>query len=158
MNSKTIVVAGIMVFAFTGAISQKFEDTIRKEFPAPKVLYVANVNGNIDVETWDSDQVVIEVSKILRAKTQEDLSRAREQLKIGQMNNSDTLIIYLRGVGRCFCRDNNGYGSHENDLYHYRFDDWDLDYDFHFDFKLKVPAEIDLILTTINKGDINVSC
>ncbi len=157
MSTKIIVIAGFMVFVFTGVISQKFEETIRKEFPAPKVLYVANVNGNIDVETWDGDQVVIEVNKILRAKTQQDLSRAREQLKIGQMNELDTIIIYLRGVGRCFCRDNNEYGSHDNNLYNYRFDDWDLDYDFHFDFTLKVPATIDLILTTINDGDINVS-
>ncbi len=157
MNLTTIVFAELLLFVFSNVQGQKFEETIRKEFPAPAVLYVANVNGNIDVETWDGDLVVIEVNKILRANSQEKLTWVREQLKLGQMNRPDSLIIYIRGVGRCFCKDNEGYGNNENDLYHYRFDDWDSDFDFHFDFTLKVPARTNLILTTINDGDINVS-
>lgn len=136
------------------ALAQSHEETVSKTFDTPGVLYVANVNGSISVAPGASS-VEIEVKKKFAARSSTELEQARKNLTLGTMQRGDTLFVFIRGVGDCFCEREDGkwngrYG------YGYRFQDWDVDYDFQFDFQLKVPESTSLIVSTINEGDVEV--
>jgi len=145
----------MMITTITVALSQKFTETVTKSFVAAKVLYVANVNGSINVESYQGSTIEISVRKQFRAKTNKDLEEMKQNITLALMEKTDTMIIYIRGIGDCFCqRKGNRWNSAR---YQYHFQDWDTDYEYSFDFNIKVPSSINLVLSTINDGDITVS-
>jgi len=144
-----------IMLVVSGVQAQIFSETIKQSFDPANVLYVANVNGSIDVQSYDGSVIEIVARKEFRARSQKELTEIKEKIKIARMDKSDTLIIYLRGVGDCFCeKSNSKWGGGLRYMYHFR--DWDSDYEFSFDFTIKVPKSTNLILSTINDGDITV--
>ena len=148
-----ILVVTVLGITYPGN-AQSFEETVNKEYKSFKVLYVANVNGNIEVESNDGIGIQMEVKKKLSAERGGDIEEIKKNVKLAQMVRGDSLIIYIQGIGDCFCAGYNKNNWRRN--YHYQFDDWDYDFDFNFDFMIKVPANTDLYLSTINNGDVNV--
>lgn len=104
-------------------------------------LNVDNVEGAIHVTGYDGAAVQVEIAKTIRARSKDDLARAKKEveLKISERNNR--IELYVDGPFRC---DN---GGRNNRRLYYRVN---------YDFQIKVPRNCDLDLRTINNGDIRV--
>lgn len=119
--------------------SLKFQDPAK-----PKTLQLDNVFGGIDIQGYDGSQVELVAQKTIKAKTQDKIQKAKEEVKLDIKESGGMIDIYVDGPFRCQCE--NGRGL--------KWRDWG--YEVHYDFVLKVPRQTSLTLKTVNHGDIAV--
>ncbi len=153
---KKLFTVAMIIASMTASFGQKFAETVTKTIAPTKVLYVANVNGSINVESYSGSQIEISATKEFRAKSNNELEEMKQNITLALMEKVDTIFVYIRGVGDCFCQRKGDRRSRDG-RYRYYFQDWDSDYEYAFDFTLKVPSSINLVLSTINDGDITVT-
>jgi hypothetical protein len=148
------------------AWSQTYSDKITKELTfentgGSNTLLIAGINGSIVVEGYAGDKVMVEVTRTINAKTDARLETGKRELTLGVMDRADTLMIFLDGICHSFGRQRN---RKQTGTWGYNWDgcnqenDWRRDegYDYTMDFRVKVPAQTNLILSTVNEGDIDV--
>jgi len=122
------------------------KDTINKvfQFTSPekeKTVKVDNVFGSITVSGTQTAEARLEAKKSLRADSQEDLLKAERDVTLKMAEKDNQLDIYVDGPFRC----RNGSIN------------WsDNDYIVVYDFILQVPEKTNLIIKTVNDGDILV--
>ncbi len=156
-------------------MAQTYNEKISKEYAFEKkdannAVMIANINGNIKVEGYNGDKIIVEVNKSIHAKTDERLEKGKQQIQLGVLDLADTLIFYVQGTQAQFGRkdDKRRSDSWYRNNYGYNWCcngnrncstgcDCDLDFDFKMDFVVKVPQGVHVMVTTINDGDINVS-
>jgi DUF4097 and DUF4098 domain-containing protein YvlB len=124
---------------------EQIQKTLKFQDPAkPKSLQLDNVFGAIDVQGYDGSQVELVAQKTIKAKTQDKIQKAKEEVKLDIKEEGGAIDIYVDGPFRCQCE--NGKGLK-----------WrDSGYEVHYDFVLKVPRKTSLTLKTVNHGDIAV--
>ena len=143
----------------TEKITRQF--TFEKKGPA-NALMVFNVNGDVKVEGHEGDQVVVEVEKTVRGKTEARLAKGKQEIQLGVIDRADTLILYVQGVCSDFGKrkdwgqwpkNTNGWGYNWNGC-----DDGDCDkeYDYEMNFVIKVPSRCHVLASTINEGDVTI--
>jgi len=141
--------------------SQSFTDKITKEFKFEKpgsnnTMILANINGNIKVEGYSGDKILIEATRTIKAKTNERLEKGKAEMQLRQMDRYDTVIFYAAGGCQQFVKN-----KRNNNRWGYDWDcrdrDCDLGYDYKFDFTVKVPSSVNVELSTINDGNIQVT-
>jgi DUF4097 and DUF4098 domain-containing protein YvlB len=146
--------------------AQSFTDKITKELSFEKkgienALMIANVNGSIKVTGYDGDKVFVEVTRMIKAKTPERLEKGKAQLKLGVLDRADTLILYTEGLCSRFGKSSkkngdwsqrNGWGYEWNN----RDDDCKEVVDYTFDYVIKVPMSVNVLVSTVNQGDLEV--
>jgi len=148
------------------AWAQVFTEKISTEYnfenkAMENTLIVANINGSIDVVGYAGDKVVLEVEKIIQAKTQERLQKGKQEIQLGMIDRADTLIFYVRGDCNMFSENNKGFRFNDKRWgYHWENSDGDDDcrqvFEYKLNFTLKVPFAVHLQLSTINDGNITV--
>ena len=153
---KHLLLAGFMGIGILG-FAQSKEVVIRKEYTFEKnsvanVFQLSNVNGFIKVEVHEQDNFVLEARKKITAKTNERLELGLKEIGISLLDRYDTLIVYTSIPCHTFNghREGNRYG------YGYSYDNCENKYDYKIDMILKVPRNANLILRTVNQGDIEV--
>jgi DUF4097 and DUF4098 domain-containing protein YvlB len=118
-------------------------------------LMIANINGSINVESYEGDKILVEVSRTIRAKTEERLAKGKKNLRLGTIDRADTIILYVDGLCSSFGRrkDRDGWG--------YQWEDCgrgcEEEYDYDMDFTVKIPSATHLMVSTINNGDIVIA-
>lgn len=147
------------------AFAQTFTEKINKELSFEKkgdnTLMVANINGSIKVTGYDGDKVLIEVTRTVKAKTEERLEKGKSEIQLGIMDLADTLILFTEGLCNRFGRvGKNGNWNHTSKGWGYQ---WNQDqkgckevYDYTLDFVMRVPRTVNLIISTVNNGDLDV--
>lgn len=118
--------------------------------PASRVLKVENIIGDVVVQTHKGDQVVLEATKTITAKTQTAADRGKSELQVSLVEAGDSIYVFLeapflqrkKGTGRNFNIDRKNKEE---------------EYAFQVDMTLKVPERIKLIASTVNKGQVKVS-
>lgn len=143
-----------MVLFSVSTFGQKFTETVNKQYDSYQVLYLANVSGDIKVEGYSGDKILLEANKMLDGKNEVDMEKLKKDIVITEIRKKDTLIVYIKGLSNCFCSADENYGW--NSRYRYQFDNWDNDFEYNFDFTIKVPMNTKLNLSTINNGDVIV--
>lgn len=136
----------------TGALAQQqeYKAHISKAFTLQKatgsVLALYNLNGSLNVEGYSGDKVLIEIDEVLRADDSEALEAGKKEFKLGFDQTSDSIIVYIaEPFDTRPCRNcNRGWNQR------------DIDYDFDLVFTVKVPYNMNLDISTVNKGDITV--
>jgi hypothetical protein len=128
---------------------------------ASNAVLIMNINGGVTVEGYAGDKILVEVKKTIRAKTEGRLTEGKEEIQLGVIDRADTLILYVKGACSPFGRLNerrnwqrkfNGWG------YDWKGDDRDCRerYEYAMEFVVKVPASVNLAVSTINKGDLEI--
>ncbi|CAN5457731.1 hypothetical protein BH09BAC3_BH09BAC3_15360 [soil metagenome] len=170
---KTYSLIIISLFIGSVASAQTFTEKITKEMSferkgSQNALMVFNINGDVKVEGYTGDKILIEVEKTIIAKTEARLARGKEELQLGIMDRADTIILYVLGgcneFGRKVNSDKsskwhkgewNGWGynwsSHGRDHC-----DRDVSYDYKLNFTIKVPSGVNIVISTVNQGDLEV--
>jgi len=141
----------ILVFITYVAVAQERQETITREIALtgtmPVTLWVDNVNGFIHVQGYDGTKVLFTVNKWVKASDKTELDKLWDRLKLVTQLKDDTIETYIDGICKCNC------GYHNR---HYG-NDCDFDGDYTFDITIKVPENINLLLSTVNKGDVDIN-
>jgi hypothetical protein len=152
-------------------LAQDFSEKITKELTFEKAgtnntILLANINGNIKITGYEGDKILLEVNKKVTAKTPERLEKGKKEIQLGMIDRADTLIFYVEGgcntFGKLNSRNNRrddrqeGWGYNWNDCNGRGNNNCRTEYDYQMDFVLKVPASVNLLLSTVNDGDIVV--
>ncbi len=165
---KTLTTIGLLVAAGYGLNAQQHTETFKKELrfehPSPtSVLYIANVSGSITVEGYDGDIIEVEAKRDIKAKTDAGLEEAKQLIKIAVIDGVDTLIVYSTQPCSTFGPVNENWRKHNSKKgtwgYNWSNHDNDCNYKFDYkvDYKVKVPRNTNLMVSTVNDGDISVS-
>jgi hypothetical protein len=148
--------------------AQTFSEKITKELTFEKkspanTLIVSNINGDVKIVGYNGDQILVEVNKSVSGKTEARLEKGKQEVQLGVIDRADTLILFAKDG----C---NSFGSiydHKGDNNNKRQGGWgynwncnngncQTDYDYKMDFTIKVPAGLNVIVNTINDGDVTV--
>lgn len=165
MNFRTRLLAILLFPAYLYA--QEHTEVINKgiEFEkttASNTLIVANINGSIHVKGYAGNSILIEVRKMIKAKSNDKLEKGKHDLSVGFIDRADTLIFYVEGLCTTFGKNDRNRNSTTG--WGYNFDTCNRNgwtesegYDYEFDFTIQVPRDVNVVLSTINKGDVDVT-
>ncbi len=139
---------------------QVHKEVIRKELSFEKsnssnVFLLANINGSVEAEGYDGNVVILEAQLQLKAKTMERLNAAKQQISLGFLDRYDSIIVFVKGP--CGDEDTGISKKGKRQKWYYQWNNCDINYDFNIDFKLKIPNDLNIYLSTINNGDIEVN-
>jgi len=109
-----------------------------------KEVQVDNIFGAIAVEGYEGQEVQLLVRKTIKARTQDKVQKARQEVTLDITEDGNTLDLYVNGPFRCQNRKKDWGRNH------------DPGYQVHYDFKLRVPHRTNLYLKTVIDGNICV--
>lgn len=141
--------------------TQSFTDKITKEIAfekpsADNALILSNINGAIHVAGYEGDKILLEVTKTIDAKTAERLERGKAEVQLGVIDRADTIILYVADACHAFGRDAGRSGYPHGDWGYQSREQQTCNppYDYKMDFTLKVPSSLNIMVNTINEGDV----
>jgi DUF4097 and DUF4098 domain-containing protein YvlB len=142
--------------------AQTFTETVKEEFKFEKpnsnnTLILANINGDIMVEGYAGDKILIEAVRTIRAKTDERLEKGKAEMQLRKIDRYDTIIFFVGGG----CQDFTYKHKYGHSRWGYEWDCPDrnckAEYDYKFDFTVKVPNNLNIEISTINDGNVKVT-
>jgi hypothetical protein len=155
----------ILLLPFT-LIGQTFTDKIVKELQfekqsASNTLVLANVNGSIKVQGYEGTKIIIEAERTIKAKTEARLEQGKKDVKISQIEEVDTLVVYTANGCNTFGRKGNkNRRQHSGTRWSY---EWNCDngdcnppYDHVMNYTVKVPYGINVEVSTVNEGNVTI--
>ena len=152
----TLLSIGIMLCMANVYAQLKHTEITSKEFTFEKkdvnnTLLIENINGSITVTGYSGDKILVQVTRTVRAKTQARFDKAKEEVKMGVIDLADSIILYSSdgctrfGRGTANNRGRNGWSYNWNER-----DGCRTEYEYDLDFIVKVPAGINIDVSTIN--------
>lgn len=150
-------------------VAQTHTEKISREFTFEKkspenALIIANINGDVKVVSYEGDKILVEVTKTIRAKTDVRLEKGKTEIHLGVMDRADTLVLFVEGPCISFAKVSRKKKGDErwnrNGKYNYDWNDCENskscreEYDYTMDFVVKVPASLNISVSTVNDGDV----
>ena len=122
---------------------------------------IANINGDIKVQAYDGDKIQVEVTKTINGKTQERLEAGKGEIQLGIVDLADTIILYTSSPCNHFEKSSpKPRHSHMGTKWGYYWSEQGRSchelYDYTLDFVVKIPVSVNLLVSTINGGDVVV--
>ncbi len=157
-----------MGVATTSVLAQTHTEKITREFKFEKAspdnaLMIANINGDVKVIGYEGTEILVEVTKMIKGKTQTRLEEGKAAIKLGVINEVDSIILFVEGTCSKFSKYNEGKFRNGNRWmrnWGYSWNDCgkncDENFDYTMDFVVKVPAGIHVMVSTINDGEISI--
>ncbi|WP_299532380.1 hypothetical protein [Ulvibacterium sp.] len=148
----TILVGSLMVQC-AKAQKKEFRELIKKELSyastsGDRMLEVQNLDGSISVEGYDGNQVLLEVEKIITARTTTDLELGKKEIGVKVLQEGSKLIVYPDSPHMHY---KDGRFTSRN------CGRWEESpYDYTLNFKVKMPKSSRLKVGAINNGEILV--
>ena len=139
------------------AQSREADDTITRDFTVAgdasrSTLALYNVNGSVTVQGTSGNKVQVEIRRHLKAPSAELLAQGQKEAQPGFEQHGDSVLLYVAGP----------YDSRPNRNINSRgrfSDNWKDEgpkYSFTFDYTVKVPAGMDVRVSTVNGGKVLV--
>jgi hypothetical protein len=152
MKTSTLSILISAVFGCTQLQAQKleFKEHISREFPvleaSKMVLAIYNMNGPLRIEGYNGNKVLLEADKTITAKEQKDLDEGKVEFQMKADQNADSIIVYLAEPFDT---------RPKSDIR-----EWDtrkkIMYQHSLAFVVKVPYALNIRISTINGGGIQV--
>jgi hypothetical protein len=141
-----LVFLGFILLAHEYPVEKKEEIQKTLKFADPakaKEVLVDNIFGSIRVQGYSGNEVLLVAHKTIKARNQDKLQKALEEVKLDLTEKGNTVDIFVDGPFRC--HDRRGHSE------------WrDPGYEVQYDFELRVPFQTNLDISTVNQGDIEV--
>lgn len=109
----------------------------------PQKLLVDNISGYVHVTGYSGREVQVKVQKHIGADSNEALQEAKRDVKLDMSQQGNFVRLYVDGP----FRNQNGVNYRGDSYYGYRVA---------FDYDIQVPFATELVLKTVNNGDIDV--
>ncbi|QTE40343.2 hypothetical protein J3L18_02265 [Mucilaginibacter gossypii] len=145
------VLAGLgLCLAQISAHAQDYKEHISKQFTlqgaaSGTTLAIYNIWGSITVQGYSGNQVSIEVDETIRGKSAGDVETGKKEVKLGFDQKADSIIAYTAEPYDTRPRRN----WNREDRHH-------IDYTVKLEYTVKVPYGINLCVSTVNDGNIEV--
>ncbi len=168
---KKLILGFIATTLVTSVVGQTATETITRELDFDKktptnALLVFNVNGSVTVTGYEGDKVLVEVKKTITAKTEQRLAEGKAEIQLGILDRADSIFLYVKGTCNPF-----GQSERKRDNWRKKFGGWGYNwnngrrndddcrerYDYTMEFTVKIPASLNLVASTINGGDVEVT-
>lgn len=156
-NTKTELILIVMVLLWSCTmLAQEFKETISKElsfenYTEGNWFTLQNVNGYVQIEGYEGKTIKMEIEKIITAKTEEALQRGIHEINVAFVNKTKHIYAHLDSPWTDFKLSSGRFNYNE---------DWKGNenerYGYILNFKVKVPANINVKATTINRGDVSI--
>ncbi len=136
--------------------AQKSVETINKQISfkntsAENIVIVKNINGPIDVSSYNGTTIQIEIKKTISASSQANLEKGKQEFKVKIIEKEHEIIVRPDAPYICFDETYHGMnvnmGRHGNKV----------PYEFELSYTIKVPKNLSIDVSTINHGDVNVN-
>jgi hypothetical protein len=170
MNLKMKSIATIICACLMPAtlLAQIHTEKITKEFAFEKkgsqnAVLIFNISGDVKVTGYAGDKVLVEVEKIIRAKTEARLEKGKAEVQLGVLDRADSIMLYMQAPCHSF-------GKSERKNRHGRTNGWGYDwdnccnrrdsecnhpgYDYELNFTIKVPNSLHVSASTVNDGNV----
>ena len=134
-------------------------ETIRMEssfsrLNASSTLMLKNINGSVVIEGYSGNRVKVEILKRVEGKSMAIVKKGLDELRIVEDLRGDTLELVLDFP---WVRNEQFQGKWQGNHGFYRDGwSWNPDYEFQLDFKIKVPHQLNLYVSTVNQGRLEV--
>lgn len=128
-----------LFFLFLMATPIEDHSTIQHTFPGAQKLLVDNIQGSIHVTAAPGGDIRMTAQETITAESADALAEAKRDVKLDLSTQGSFARVYEDGPFRNQNRGDRFYG-----------------YKVKFDFEIQVPAGTELILKTVNGGEISV--
>ena len=154
----------IILLAGFSTHAQTFTEKLSRELTFEKpsrdnALVIANMFGNVQVQAYEGAAILLEATKTIDAKTDDRLEKGKTEVQLGVIDRADTIIIYVKDGCHEFGRNRLHQSNRAQAGWNYQSDgrgDCRMTYDYKMDFVLKVPAHLNLLVSTVNDGNVVV--
>ena len=121
---------------------------------ATGTLVVANISGDVSVESYDGSNIEITYTKTVDGNSNAIVTRGLEEIEVKHETYSDTIVVFIDHP----CAGKKQRQS-SGQIWKYYWGDceWNPEYSHDIDFKVKVPRNLGVRISTINNGDVTVS-
>lgn len=152
----------------TSVLAQTHTEKITRELAFEKVsvdnaIMIANLNGDVKVVGYEGSKIQVEVTKTITGKTSARLEEGKKSIQLGVINDVDSIVLFVEGTCSKFSKydgkkSRNGNRWMRNWGYSWSNCEKNCDENFSYtmDFVVKVPVGINIMVSTINDGDISV--
>jgi hypothetical protein len=132
------------------AQSKEATEKISKEFTLTaeagrSTLALYNVFGSVRVEGYSGNKIVVEATKTVQADDAATLEQGKKEVKLGFTQHGDSVVVYQAEP----------FDSRPLDR-HGNWNNREIDYHFKLDFVVKVPYAMNLHVSTVNNGAMEV--
>jgi len=134
---------------------EQINKILKFENPAKgRELEVDNIFGSIEVTGTDGQDVELAAERTVRAKTRENLQKAKEEVSLDISQKEGGILLYVDGP---FRSDDDRERGHRSRYFGIRRSNWrDPGYIVEYNFKLRIPQRTGVFLSTVNGGRIRV--
>jgi hypothetical protein len=153
MKQMIIPLLAGLVLSCTQAQAQKleFKEHLSKEFTlnqskGKNTLAIYNIDGPLQVKGYNGDKVIFEVNKTISADDKQTLETGKNEFKVSFEQKGDSIISYI----------SEPFDSRPNRNNHNRNNYIKIDYHYNLEYIVKVPFSMDLVISTVNNGNILV--
>ncbi|MDX1672530.1 MAG: hypothetical protein R3211_09330 [Balneolaceae bacterium] len=154
MKTLSAIMSAMLLMFNATTVAQESSQNIKKtaRFADPgntsNQLKVYNINGAVTVEGYGGDEIRVEAKKRISADNDELVRKGFGEVNLTVKEQGDLVLIYLDAP---FIE-----MKHRNDRINYRIDRHEDDYEFRFDINIRVPRNVNLHASTINRGNVTV--
>jgi hypothetical protein len=121
------------------SISTEDRETIQRSFPNATKLLVDNIDGSVHVTGVPGSELRFKAVKTITAESSDAMSEAKRDVKLDVTTQGSYVRLYVDGPFR----------DHDRGWQYYG-------YKVKFDYDIEVPLGTELILKTVNGGEITV--
>lgn len=150
------------IYAQSPVVSQRMNEKVEitipaSDFNAQTIFHMKNINGDLNVEGYDGNEILITGTKIITGKPAVLGDFDPDQFYLDRLDGPNSIFVFIRqpGVEIRLEGDALNYHSNRNEKGHRRWEDQRPD--FEFNLQLKIPNYLFSEISTINGGEVVVN-
>jgi len=146
------------LWAQSNVFSERVTEDVEMRIPASElnretVFHFNNINGDLNVEGYNGDEILITGSKIVTGKPNLRRSFDPDEFYLDRLSGNGHLFVFVKRPGLEVEIDGNELKYHSD-----RRNNWEKDVQgFEFNLQIKVPDYLMSDISTINGGEVVVS-
>jgi len=157
MNSFKIKLVTLLLCCAGVMNAQQKEETIKKQITlsgdvSEYTLHALNINGPIEVSGYDGNTITIAVKKIIKANSNDEVEKGMKEFTFMVSQKGDQILVRPEAPFIQYNDDGEG-GFQMNGC----GNKYGPKYDFYGEYEIKIPRNMMVKVSTINRGDILVS-
>ena len=101
MEMKYTIAFALLILASRALPQEKSEiinTRISLENKVRNILWIDNIQGEIDVEGYNGSEIILEVNKKIKAENQEELDRLWKKINLKADGEGDTVEVFVAGI------------------------------------------------------------